>query len=94
MSHAPRIRHSGRLVTTFLQNTCVGPMLADMHNCTWDEETRSLTTDNKALKEKVDKAFESAVWFKDEFGVLGPIEEKIKLSSVGVSVVRVYGIPT
>jgi hypothetical protein len=53
-------------------------MLGEMHNCQWDKETRTLTTANKAKHEKEVKAFESASWFKDEFGLLAKAAGKEK----------------
>jgi hypothetical protein len=53
-------------------------MLAEMHKCQWDEETCTLTTANEARWEKEVKAFESASWFKDEFGLLAKAAGKEK----------------
>jgi hypothetical protein len=45
-------------------------MLARMHNCQWDEIMRTLTTAEEATREEEVKAFKSASWFKDDFGLL------------------------
>jgi hypothetical protein len=57
-------------IKDLLARTCEASMLGEMHNCQWDKETCTLTTANKAKCEKEVKAFESASWFKDEFGLL------------------------
>ncbi len=44
--------------------TCEASMLAKMHKCQLDEETRTLTTADEAKREKEVKAFESASWLK------------------------------
>jgi hypothetical protein len=57
---------------------CEASMLAEMHKCQWDEETCTLTTADKAKREKEVNAFESASWFKDEFGLLAKAAGKEK----------------
>ncbi len=57
-------------IKDLLARTCEASILGEMHNCQWDEETCTLATANKAKREKKVKAFKSASWFKDEFGLL------------------------
>jgi hypothetical protein len=49
-----------------------------MYRCQWDETTPTLTTAKEAKHEKEVKAFESASWFKDEFGLLARAAGKEK----------------
>jgi hypothetical protein len=53
-------------------------MVAEMHKYQWDEENRTITTVDEATREKEVKAFESASWFKDEFGLLAKAAGKEK----------------
>jgi hypothetical protein len=46
-------------------------MLAEMSRCKWDMTTRTLTTEDEQEQAEKTKVFESAAWFKDEFGLLG-----------------------
>ena len=57
-------------IKDLLQRSCEATMLAKMHNCRWDEKTRTLTTAEEAMRKEEVKAFKSASWFKDEFGLL------------------------
>ncbi len=54
-----------------LQRSCEATMLADMSRCKWDAATKTLTTMDECKKAEKKKAFESAAWFKDEFGLIG-----------------------
>jgi hypothetical protein len=65
-------------IKDLLTCTCEASMLGEMHNCQWDKETRTLTTADEAKREKEVKAFESASWFKDEFGLLAKAAGKEK----------------
>ncbi len=65
-------------IKDLLSCTCEASMVAEMHKCKWDEGTRTLTTADKAKREKEVKAFESASWFKDEFGLLAKAAGKEK----------------
>ena len=47
-------------IKELLDKTCEATMLMDMHSCTWDEETRTLTTPEEGRCKEVTKAFESA----------------------------------
>ncbi len=57
-------------IKDLLQCSCEATMLAKMHNCQWDEKMRTLATAEEATREEEVKAFKSASWFKDEFGLL------------------------
>jgi hypothetical protein len=59
------------LIDELLQKSCEATMLADMHHCKWDAANRVLTTEDKLAQAEKTKAFEGAVWFKDDFGLLG-----------------------
>jgi hypothetical protein len=59
-----------QFIKDLLQHTCEASMLAEMYRCQWDKRTCTLTTDEEAKREKEVKAFKSASWFKDEFGLL------------------------
>ncbi len=65
-------------IKDLLSRTCEAFMVAEMHTCKWDEKTRTLTTADEAKREKEVKAFESASWFKDEFGLLAKTAGKEK----------------
>jgi hypothetical protein len=65
-------------IKDLLACTCEASMLGEMHNCQWDAETCTLTTTNEAKREKEVKAFESASWFEDEFGLLAKAAGKEK----------------
>jgi hypothetical protein len=65
-------------IKDLLACTCEVSMLGEMHNCQWDKETHTLTTANEAKREKEVKAFKSASWFKDEFGLLAKAAGKEK----------------
>jgi hypothetical protein len=65
-------------IKDLLSRTCEASMVAEMHKCKWDEKTRTLTTADEAKREKEVKAFESASWFKDEFGLLAKAAGKEK----------------
>jgi hypothetical protein len=52
--------------------------VAEMYGCQWDETTRTLTTAKEAKHEKEVKAFKSASWFKEEFGLLARAAGKEK----------------
>jgi hypothetical protein len=41
-----------------------------MHQCKWDSNSQTLTTPEEDKKKDITKAFESASWFRDEFGLL------------------------
>ena len=49
-----------------------------MYNCTWDEVTRTLTTKEEVERREEIKAFESAPWFRDKFGILGKKDQEKK----------------
>jgi hypothetical protein len=65
-------------IKDLLPRTCEASMLAEMQKCQWDEETCTLTTADKAKREKEVKEFESASWFKGEFGLLAKAAGKEK----------------
>jgi hypothetical protein len=65
-------------IKDLLARTCEASMLGEMHNCQWDEETCTLTTAKETKREKAVKAFKSASWFKDEFGLLAKAAGKKK----------------
>jgi hypothetical protein len=67
-----------QFIKDLLQRTCEASMLAEMYRCQWDETTRTLITAKEAKCEKEVKAFESASWFKDEFGLLARAAGKEK----------------
>ncbi len=46
-------------------------LVANVYKCLWDKKKRMITTKEEEEKEEEVKAFESAAWFKDEFGILG-----------------------
>jgi hypothetical protein len=50
--------------------SCEASMLAEVTKCTWDAESRTLTTEDEMNREEEAKTFEGASWFKDEFGLL------------------------
>jgi hypothetical protein len=57
-------------IKDILQKTCEALLVAEMYKCTWDEATRTLTTKEDKERQEEIKAFESAPWFRDEFGIL------------------------
>jgi hypothetical protein len=63
-------------IKELLDKTCEATMLMDMHSCTWDKETRTLTTPEEGRCKEVTKAFEIAAWFWDEFGLLDQGKKK------------------
>ena len=58
-------------IKDLLGKSCEVSLVAEVYKCTWDEKTRTLTTKEEEEKNKLVKTFESAVWFKDKFGILG-----------------------
>ncbi len=58
-------------IKDLLQKTCKALLVAKMYKCTWDKATRTLTTNEKEERQEEIKAFESAPWFRDKFGILG-----------------------
>ncbi len=67
-----------QFIKDLLQCSCEASMLAEVSKCLWDGKTRTLTTADKAKWDKEVKAFESASWFKDEFGLLAKASGKEK----------------
>jgi hypothetical protein len=57
-------------IKDLLKRTCKASLVAEMPLCKWDRPTHTLTTPANEKHEQVIKAFESAAWFKDEFGIL------------------------
>jgi hypothetical protein len=53
-----------------LRRTCEASLVAEVATCKWDNATRTLITREDERHEKAIKAFEGAVWFRDEFGML------------------------
>ncbi len=58
-------------IKDLLGKSCEASLVAKVYKCTWDEKTRTQTTKEEEEKNKLVKTFESAVWFKDKFGILG-----------------------
>ncbi len=58
-------------VAELLQQSCEATMLAEMSRCKWEMTTRTLTTEDEREQAEKTKAFKSAAWFKDKFGLLG-----------------------
>jgi hypothetical protein len=58
-------------IKDLLEISCEASLVAEVCKCTWDEKIRTLTTKEEEEKNKIVKAFESATWFKDKFGILG-----------------------
>jgi hypothetical protein len=56
-------------------------LVADIFKCTWDQTTRTLTTKEEEEKDEEIKAFESAPWFQDKFGILGKTRIKERIST-------------
>jgi hypothetical protein len=67
----PALGLPDEFINELLQKSCKATMLADMHRCKWDAATRTLTTEDELDQVEKIKAFEGAVYFKDEFGLLG-----------------------
>ncbi len=57
-------------ITKLIQGTCKVALVTEMHKCKWDSSTQTLTTPEEEKKKDITKAFESASWFRDEFGLL------------------------
>ena len=57
-------------ITKLIQGTCDAALVAEMHQCKWDSNSQTLTTPEEDKKKDITKAFESASWFRDEFGLL------------------------
>jgi hypothetical protein len=53
-------------------------MLVEASKCLWDGKTHNLTTADEVKWEKEVKAFKSAFWFKDKFGLLAKASGKEK----------------
>ncbi len=60
-----------KFINKLLQKLCEATMLADMHRYKWDAANWVLTTKDELAQAEKTKAFEGAVWFRDEFGLLG-----------------------
>jgi hypothetical protein len=58
-------------IKDLLGKLCEASLVADVYKCSWDRKTRTLTTKEEEEKDEETKAFESAPWFRDEFGFLG-----------------------
>jgi hypothetical protein len=65
-------------IKDLLGKSCKASLVANVYKCTWDQTTRTLTTKEEEEKDKEIKAFESAPWFRDEFGFLGKNKDQGK----------------
>jgi hypothetical protein len=57
-------------VKSLLKKSCKASLVADILNCKWQSDVRTLRMFAEERQVKAVKAFESATWFKDEFGLL------------------------
>jgi hypothetical protein len=57
-------------IDDLLKKSCEVMILAKMYQCKWDPGSQFLTTEEEVSCAAITKAFEGAVWFKDEFGLL------------------------
>jgi hypothetical protein len=58
------------IVKSLLQKSYKASLVADILNCKWQSDVKTLTTLTEERQEKAAKDLESAAWFKDEFGLL------------------------
>ena len=56
-----------------VKNSCCPTQVSEIMNCTWDPDTGTLTTHQKAAEEKNRVVLETALWFKDAFANLGTV---------------------
>jgi hypothetical protein len=54
-----------------VKQSCCPVMVSEINQCTWDSDTRSLTTKRDAESNKNEEDLEKALWFKDAFADLG-----------------------
>jgi hypothetical protein len=57
-------------ITKLIKGMCEAALVTEMHKCKWDSSTQTLTTPKEEKKKDIIRAFESASWFRDEFGLL------------------------
>jgi hypothetical protein len=83
------------IVKSLLKKSCEESLVADILNCKWQSDVRTLTTLAEERQEKAEKDLKSTAWFKDEFGLLKkgpktqphiPPEEQFNLN--GTSLVK------
>jgi hypothetical protein len=57
-------------VKSLLKKSCKASLVADILNCKWQSDVRTLMTLEEVRQEKAVKDLESTAWFKDEFSLI------------------------
>jgi hypothetical protein len=57
-----------RFVMSLLKEACCPTLVANIHSCVWDEDTKTISTPEQLADEKRMAEIESAAWYRDEFG--------------------------
>jgi hypothetical protein len=58
------------IVKNLLKKSCITSLVADIPNCKWQSDVRTLTMLAEERQEKAAKDLKSAAWFNNEFGLL------------------------
>ncbi len=58
------------VIKRLIKKSCEQSLVNKIWSCKWDSKTRTLTTPADVKHEREVRAFKSAAWFKDEFGIL------------------------
>jgi hypothetical protein len=57
-----------QFVRSLLKEACCPTLVANIHSCVWDEDTKTISTPEQIADEKRMAEIESAAWYRDEFG--------------------------